>query len=518
MKQTSLLCVVCFLMGCNGSETSVDYASVQRPNSVMDLNGLGVHMRMWEIAGARCMLPTKLSPLLERCEVIVLAGSTFDPPAREAMDWLEQWLSAADGRTVIYFGRDFAAEVYYRQSTLDEVAPGKLERARELLALCMADQFQRRVEKVSEPIFCRWFLRSGLTAKRELTGLQGAWANSEIITAKWPVATHLEPPTPAVRRRTRDAMVKQFPSTPKVNTRTPGTPSKHYRAVWAHEDIDTAEELDQAWDQAPDSEVLLSGQDGTPLLFRLTSEAFSGSQILVIANGAPLLNGSLVEPTFRRIGQQLVDQCLPAKRVALLAYNEQGILISEIDEKDPRTAGLEMLTVWPLNIVMTHAALLGILVCIVLLPILGRPQGLPRRSLSDFGQHVQALGRLLQKSQDQAYAQRMIAAYFETVRKESIPPWIQVPAPQSPMQGTKKTVAPYARFGSIGYDTSLRNSNPLNSKSSGEGRINPFAGRPVRHGGESQSRSNTACALRKKSLKRSRKNCTRCLWVRMNWC
>ena len=70
------------------------------------------------------------------------------------------------------------------------------------------------------------------------------------------------------------------------------------------------------------------------------------------------------------------------------------------------------------------AALLGIVAFAYLLPILGRPQELPRETVSDFGMHVKAIGQMLQETQDHDYAVSVISEYYRTVRREHPPAWL----------------------------------------------------------------------------------------------
>jgi len=54
---------------------------------------------------------------------------------------------------------------------------------------------------------------------------------------------------------------------------------------------------------------------------------------------------------------------------------------------------------------------LGMLVLASRWTVFGRPRQLPRPPVSDFGRHVDALGDLLAKTQNHAYAQTRLAEY-----------------------------------------------------------------------------------------------------------
>src|SRR5256885_9499747 len=81
-------------------------------------------------------------------------------------------------------------------------------------------------------------------------------------------------------------------------------------------------------------------------------------------------------------------------------------------EKEPTgsmQSPLELLKVWPLNAILLHVAVLGIIICLSRSLIFGRPRDLPGDSPSDFGKHVAALGKLLARTKDRNYAQARLA-------------------------------------------------------------------------------------------------------------
>jgi hypothetical protein len=198
-----------------------------------------------------------------------------------------------------------------------------------------------------------------------------------------------------------------------------------YRSLWQQDEVDTLEKWQQSFDQMLTAEVLLQSPDVGPLVFRLRDQQRLGQgQIIVVANGAPFLNASLVEPAFGQVAQQLIHQCLPAKRAAFISFGSSGLLVSNVDEADEREAGWEALTQWPISVITMSAAMLGLVVCAYLLPILGRPRQYPPRSVSDFGMHIDAIGQMLHESQDLQFAQQAVGNYFRDVRSEQPPAWL----------------------------------------------------------------------------------------------
>lgn len=160
-------------------------------------------------------------------------------------------------------------------------------------------------------------------------------------------------------------------------------------------------------------------------MFSLNSKKQSSSRILVVANGAPFLNASMVDPLHRNVGAKIVESCLPADRVAVLAYGYRGLTISKIPEVEKGITGLEVLTAWPLSAVTIPMVALGIVICSVLFRRLGRAQKLPKPSRSDFGLHIETLGQMLHKSGDEVFAVLAVRDYFIKVRNENPPAWLE---------------------------------------------------------------------------------------------
>ena len=75
------------------------------------VNGTAVLSGMFLQAGHKVSSWHRLSPKLEKDDVIIWAPDAFGDPGKEQREWLENWLSAEDGRTLVYIGRDYDAAV-----------------------------------------------------------------------------------------------------------------------------------------------------------------------------------------------------------------------------------------------------------------------------------------------------------------------------------------------------------------------------------------------------------------------
>lgn len=446
-----LLAVICLAVsGCGGwLSDDLSYGAVTSPDANRSLNGLGLHRRLWEAAGAKCLTPQRLSPKLNNVDVIVLVGQSLEPPGIKARHWLANWLASDTGRTVVYFGRDFNADIFYRQQTLARLSNTDHRRGEELIAIRQADELRSRLQQLPEPIFCDWFYTDVHRSHRDYQKFEGLWTdagdNLDSQLGGWPVGMALHPPDSQFWKR----KLLQQPQTSMSTSLSTGLRAAATRGStepsmrssrWSLDEFGSDDAWRSAIDDPLDSETLLAADDGTPLVFQLTSARLGDGQIIVVANGFPLLNGSLVTPLGAAIGEELIDVCQPAQRVALLAFDQRGLTISETAESDPRGAGLEMLTVWPLSALTMPAALLGIIACAAWWPIMGRPQTLAKRSVSDFGLHVEAIGNLMMETRDSAYATQAIQEYFRNVRGEAPPEWLissyNAPKQQQQRNGT----------------------------------------------------------------------------------
>lgn len=449
-----LLLGLMLLPACS-SQNSKEFGAVGS-NARTSLNGLGIHKKMWEQAGAKCVTPASLSTRLESVDVIVLVPQTFDPPSLAARQWLEEWLQSEPGRTVIYFGRDFNAELYYLQHLVDSASLADKPLLQLELAKVQVKEIQSRIDASGQSVFCGWFNWDMNQPYRVVSSVDGPWAESLSSADKldWPIRTRLQPPESEMKNAIPSWLTtpKKKPALPATGPVIPGVNNDDddddedklvYRSKWEAEEIESVDEWNSLYDDLPESEVLLESSQGDPLVYRLTSsERFGQGQVIVAVNGAPFLNATSVKPAYGKVGAMIVDECPNAKKVALLAYNSSGIQISWIDEIDARGFGLEMLVQWPLSAITIPACILGIVVCISLLPILGRPSELPKRSVNDFGMHIEALGDMIRDTNDEAYARQAVADYFRIVRVEQPPAWLTTMVSES----TELKIPPGIKF------------------------------------------------------------------------
>jgi hypothetical protein len=343
------------------------------------VNGTAVLADMFRRSGSRVTTYTRFSPRAERCDTLVWFPDDFEPPTAEQREWLEDWLATGPGRTLVYVGRDYDAAVAYWNTVAATAPPnlaGEIERRR---AEARADwEARRSAMPLSE--YAGWFTVARDGKPTDARQLSGPWAEGIDATK---TAIHLEGrlriPTEADRK---------------------------------------AAKSDEA--PPPESTEALLTAGGDELVTRLTDPGWEwdDSQILIVTNGSFLLNYPLVNHENRKLAARLVAACGPGN-VGFVESGKGGPKILDHEPTGGLPTGLELVKVWPLNVILMHLAILGIVLCLSRAAIFGRPRELPAESTTDFGQHVAALGKLLARTKDRAYAQSRLAQYRQLAQRRS---------------------------------------------------------------------------------------------------
>ena len=121
----------------------------------------------------------------------------------------------------------------------------------------------------------------------------------------------------------------------------------------------------------------------------------------------------------RKLAARLVNECGSAGKVAFVESYAGGPPVLDKEPADDASSPLAFMDVWPLNAIIIHLTVLGIIFCLARSPIFGRPRELPPESSADFGKHVAALGDLLARTKDQQYALARLQQYRELAKRDS---------------------------------------------------------------------------------------------------
>ena len=282
------------------------------------------------------------------------------------MDYLESWLTNESGRTLVYVGRDYNGSVDFWEQVIASASP------------------EQRIElrrKLAE-------LKSNYTMRRIYETLQ-AYEDEELPWFRYELRDK-----PDVDESTLGGKWSRGLDTEAVEISLPS------KMVIPDEDSDFSFEV----------EPLLVSEEGV-LAASLQKPYWRDSKIILVANGSWLLNLPLVNPEHRVLAQALIDECGPPSRVCILQTGQNAPTVASDSPDEPLT--LRAFTVWPVNAILLHATVLGIIFCFAIFPVFGRPRRVESEAISDFGKHVTAVGELLEGGGDVNYARQRLKVYQE---------------------------------------------------------------------------------------------------------
>ena len=161
--------------------------------------------------------------------------------------------------------------------------------------------------------------------------------------------------------------------------------------------------------------VLLTG-DGRSLVVDWVwyEDGSEPSAVLVLANGAFLLNAGLVNRERRPLAIRVVDWAGPGPR--RVAFIEGAFVLEDMAEMPTlwdRIRRLPMLTV-----VEVHVLVLALAAALARAVILGRPRAAPAAGADRPRAHAEALGDLMARTGERSRARDLIAAYRSWRRPE----------------------------------------------------------------------------------------------------
>ena len=366
------VCLLLFLVGgCRRAEEIREDYAIRGGRAGSSVNGIGVLADMFEAQGCDVFSWRRLSPKLNDYRVIVWAPDDFLGPTLEQREFLDNWLKEDTGRTLVYIGRDYDAVTQYWQEVLPSAAADQQPEIARRLAQAQSEHDEARVNMPVEEI-SDWFVIRRDRPRRRVAVLSGPW--SEEVAAPqtdiW-VQGRLQVPTAAEL----------------------GTLDKDGSKV----------QLSYAR-----FETLLESDD-LELVYRVVRPDWGTNQVIVVVNGSFLLNLPLVNVEHRKIAGHLIRECRTQgqdRKVAIIESGLGGPTVHSTEPKvrDPEAARRRVL-------LAIHWVVLGMLYCLSIFPLFGRPKPGPPDTVAEFSQHVDALGSLLEKTHDQAYAQHQLEQY-----------------------------------------------------------------------------------------------------------
>jgi hypothetical protein len=358
------------------NETLPDgYGRRRGTENVRSASGTSVLAEMFKAAGHRVTNASRLSPRLNESDILVWAPDDFEPPTTEQREFLEEWLGSGSGRVLIYIGRDYDAAPDYWDHVLPTAPPEDQDEVRRRREFAKVAYKGRRAEMPDQQ-YARWFTVRRDKPVKKVTSLEGKWAAG------------IDPKKINIVLRGR----LEIPAPADKGTADPEIPA--------------------------DFEPLLRSQ-GEMLATRVTDPAWGDGEVIVLANGSWVLNYPLVNHEHRKLAARLVNECgAAAGKVTFIESGPGGPPVLDREPSDGDSP-LAFMDVWPINAIIIHLTILGIVLCLARSPIFGRPRDLPTEPAADFGKHVAALGELLARTQDRNYAQGRLLHYRQLAKRES---------------------------------------------------------------------------------------------------
>jgi hypothetical protein len=356
-----LIVIGIVLAGRRDERLPVAYGRRRGAEAAPSVNGTAVLADLYRRHGRRVGSVVRFSPALERYSTIVWVPNDFAPPDEEHRDYLENWLTAAPDRTLVYVGRDYNAAIDYWDRVRQDAPPEQSDEIIRRAAEAHAHHEAARSAMPSQED-TPWFTVARDEPPQHIDNLSGPWA------------ADLDP--------------KQAELHLEGQLTIPASPRDDLKF-----------------------ETLLEA-NGQPLVFRVTCDTWDNGQIIVIANGSWTLNYPLVNHENRKLAARLIETSSKVDdRVVFVESEADGPPIRDKEKPAGAPNALELLKVWPLNVILLHVAMLGVVLCLARAPIFGRPRDLIADSPADFGKHVAALGKLLAATKDRQYAQTRLGQY-----------------------------------------------------------------------------------------------------------
>ncbi|QEG40692.1 hypothetical protein [Roseimaritima ulvae] len=424
------------LLGCSRSGSLDTSFGVSHGRSGHNsINGFGSLREGYHAAGWESRTIGRLGDRMLRLDAMVWTPTEPVRIYSQETEWFEDWLSGG-GKTLIYVLNDSGSEADYWRNAARLAPPAQRMEYRRRAA--RAD-FRRseflRTKSISPGN--GWFQIEPLDYPQPLGIPQGRWAPraSQARSADTP-----PPPIEGLPYGDLQVLyqIQEFDSDKAPAPAAQPTVFGPGVSVQLNDD-------EAAYSETPVRlQNMLSSEQSLPVVTRITSSSWKKSQIIVVAGGSLLSNYGMTTEPGRHLGANLIAATGPAGEIGFLISDSAGVRISNAFTEENRATGMELLTVWPLSLVTIHLALVGLVVCLILAPIFGRPRNEQQPSQSDFADHIDAIATLMKRMDSDDYARHRISEYMRRVRGETTGPWVLEGAVNAPSQQRPAAVVPTA--------------------------------------------------------------------------
>ncbi|MGB7326496.1 MAG: hypothetical protein WBD31_16600 [Rubripirellula sp.] len=436
------------MSGC--SELSTDYGKTKGLTGQSSLNGFGALRNSFEKAGYRSRDVSRLTNRVRRSDVIVWTPQTFNSIDGSVTGWFDRWLKSG-GKTLVYVMPDSGSEADYWTEAAALAPPDQRIEYRKRSAHSIN---QRMIWRLNRQSWASngWFRIEPLQHRTTANRITGNWSRDLLgddelepkFATEFSITTYGDAASP-----------QTTPAVAKINSGPTGPASPGFLPTNNVSPTSTETEFDAVVGDAGDG----TDAGGGTIVAEIRSDDWRTSKIIVVAGGSLLTNFALTHQPNQRLAEKIITESASTdvsatdgeeRLVGFLTSDWMGVSVSETKPGVPVASGMELLTVWPLSLVTMHGAMLGLVICLMLWPILGRPKRVHLSEHTHFGDHLDAVAGLMNRTGGEDYARERISEYFKRVRGETTGPWVRsqtettqsASQPLPPLGIKRKTIPP----------------------------------------------------------------------------
>lgn len=415
-----ILAVICVLSaGCH--ELTTDYGTSKGMTGRTSLNGFGALRGAYEQSGFDSRDVSRLTNRVSRSDVIVWTPKVNNIIDYKVTNWFDRWLKSG-GKTLVYIVPDSGSEADYWIEAGQFAPPAQRMEYRKRAARAINERMTWRLNR-ERWNSNGWFEVEPLTHRDASPIVAGSWRTElsdqedpAMLTSEFFV-TEYNPPDPKQNPAPGGAVAAgptmAGPTGPGANGFFIGGESTTTRTQTRFR-------------------PLVRNADDKAIVAAIKSDSWKSSQIIVVGGGSLLTNFAMAHDVNQRLAGQLIEAsaaAIPTRpdeepMVGFLVSDWMPISVSETKPGVPVSSGMELLTVWPLSLVTMHGVMLGLVICLMLLPIFGRPQKVHVPEHTNFGDHLDAVAGLMTRSRGEDYARERVSEYFKRIRGETSGPWV----------------------------------------------------------------------------------------------
>ncbi|TWU40428.1 hypothetical protein [Novipirellula artificiosorum] len=411
-----IVCLVILVAAAGCNRLSTEYGHSSGVQGRQSLNGFGALRETFVQAGLNDRDIRRLTQRVERCDIIVWTPEYLTSIQSDATRWFDRWLRRG-GHTLVFVIPDSGSETdYWLQASRLASAEQRLEYRRRA-ARSINQRMQWRLNRTTMPTN-GWFVSEPLVQRRGFSKTDGPWARGALSQlegeTKKEIEFRLKPfvrEDPQASGATSTATVPIPANTSDLGPTGPGSPTYLFPGAATPTSTDV------------DFVSLVQSESGLPIVAKIESAKWKDSKIIVIAGGSLVTNFAMTDPFSAALTAKIVQSSLasnpPDGRVGFISAAPTSLPVSEPDASVPKASGMELLTTWPISLVTIHAVLLGLVICLMLLPSLGRPKRVRYSVQGDFGDHLDAVASLMNRAGGEDYARSRIREYMRQIHGET---------------------------------------------------------------------------------------------------